>query len=822
MTLNGNRPGGRASKRRQNPTSRKGTDMSHRNALFSLVTLGLMLCCGTTGALDLARPQPTSFHCRGARYVAEIFPPKSRRNPGDKPLCYLYQVGYRGAARKIDARLKWKAELINDQTTYYRMPHEALVSRDGLLVTLNDYGRIGYKNAVVIYASEGKLVKSWHLDQLIPNNELKQIGLDMRGRWWNREARYFFLKKPARLYILLKTGKMLKLSLKDGAFQYGDPDGFPELAAVMAKRHPDEEVKVWATSLQFSSVTDVLGVAPEAKIVATKEIKESVAAWMKEVRADNFSGQSNPEILATKPELLLPVLKTYEKDPLHKVRYAAYNTAWLVARRSSNRLFRQDVVDWLISSGKNPKMWPYNCGYLLGRPEIFVSTDFSAAARATILELLNQEDPPRNIIRISGVADIPEAKPRLEELSRTDNHAWDASLALARMGSKKHIAACIKKIETYPDPVRRVCVYLDFLAYIRQPEVIPVLRKYLDSEERLPGSNDVPSVRHCHYALRSLSWCLKEFPVKEGDIGYKQAEIDACRKWIKEQKEFHFIRRFADLAWVNAKPPKAKAIVAVATHLPDGTKKLTDKELAAKIELAASAQTNPHVRFEAVRLLAISRFTPKSAEVLLDIACDPKVGRTTRGYAVMGVGNLSIHLPEDMQAPIKKRLREALATELTDTPDGIVRRLIAWGDAGYVQEILGDNLAGYAMEIDVLRATPDPAASERLWQLYLKCPKGARTEHYKRRAKIGGALATREDKRGIDILVKLLPVGKAPGAQYRSNNYNFIARKIRQDFGYKGGNYRRSLEKAVPKMIDWWKKNRDEFEFHGRARKGRD
>lgn len=239
--------------------------MNHRTALFSLVTIGLMLCCGSARAMDLARPQPTSYPCRGSGYVAEIFPPKSRQNPGDKPVCYLYQMGYPGGTWKIDARLKWKAELINDQTTYYRMPHEALVSRDGHLVTLNDYSRIGYKNAVVIYGSDGKPVKSWHLDQLVPKDELKQIALTMHGRLWNQDAKYYFLRRPARFYILLKTGRAMEFSLKDGAFKYGTPADFPDLAAVTKKRHSDEQAKVWAISLRFSSITDVLEARKEKR-----------------------------------------------------------------------------------------------------------------------------------------------------------------------------------------------------------------------------------------------------------------------------------------------------------------------------------------------------------------------------------------------------------------------------------------------------------------------------------------------------------------------------------------------------------------------------
>ena len=97
--------------------------MRHRTALISLITLGLVLCCGVALALDLPNPEPTSFRSRGFGYVAEIFPPKSRQNPGVKPLCYLYRVNYIDTHWNVNARLKWQAKL-----TTRRMAHEAVAS----------------------------------------------------------------------------------------------------------------------------------------------------------------------------------------------------------------------------------------------------------------------------------------------------------------------------------------------------------------------------------------------------------------------------------------------------------------------------------------------------------------------------------------------------------------------------------------------------------------------------------------------------------------------------------------------------------------------
>ena len=62
-----------------------------------LIGLLAVLLGASARADDWVRPEPTSFHSRGFGYVAEIFPPRSRQNSGDKPLCYFYELGYPGS-----------------------------------------------------------------------------------------------------------------------------------------------------------------------------------------------------------------------------------------------------------------------------------------------------------------------------------------------------------------------------------------------------------------------------------------------------------------------------------------------------------------------------------------------------------------------------------------------------------------------------------------------------------------------------------------------------------------------------------------------------
>jgi hypothetical protein len=257
----------------RSPDSSRATPGSRRRgahgvSLVVIAGLWLALFASRAAADDWVRPEPTGFHSRGFFYVAEIFPPQSRQNAGDKPLCYFYAMGYAGSGWKVDARLVWKAPLVNSTG-----PYQAVLSPEGDLVTLNEHGRVGYDNAVVIYRRDGSLVKAYTLDDLLPakvislNENEAKIPISMSSRWWTRDAAYYLLAQPARFYVALPWGSALEFLLENGKVSYAPAAEFPEFAALRRKEAADaargmfhstnEEVEVWSTSLRFSSMTDV-------------------------------------------------------------------------------------------------------------------------------------------------------------------------------------------------------------------------------------------------------------------------------------------------------------------------------------------------------------------------------------------------------------------------------------------------------------------------------------------------------------------------------------------------------------------------------------
>lgn len=204
---------------------------------------------------DRPAPEPRSFHSRGFGYVAEVFPPRSRQNPGERPVAYLYAVGYPGRGWDLDARLVASVTLPHEES-----PAEAVVSQAGHLVTLDDYYKPGEANAVVLVDSVGHLVGAYALTDLLHEDEILAVGRSDCGIQWRDGARYYFLLQPVpRFYIVLSSGLVLEFRLGDGAFGRGRAGAFPDLLQVMGQDFANEEVAPWATSLRFSSITDVLG-----------------------------------------------------------------------------------------------------------------------------------------------------------------------------------------------------------------------------------------------------------------------------------------------------------------------------------------------------------------------------------------------------------------------------------------------------------------------------------------------------------------------------------------------------------------------------------
>lgn len=215
----------------------------------------IAVLAGAGATCDPLAPEPQSFHSRGFGVVAEVFPPGSRHNAGERPRIYTYEVGYPGPRWDVDARRVWSATL-----QHGHFPHDAVVSMEGHVVTLDDYFQVGGENAVVLLDRLGRELRAYGLSDLLTEAEIADLEWSDCGILWRTGAGYYFLLGASpRFYVVLGGGPVLEFDLVSGALRRGANEAFPELAEILAKPWPNEEAEVWRTSLRFSSLTDLVG-----------------------------------------------------------------------------------------------------------------------------------------------------------------------------------------------------------------------------------------------------------------------------------------------------------------------------------------------------------------------------------------------------------------------------------------------------------------------------------------------------------------------------------------------------------------------------------
>jgi hypothetical protein len=215
----------------------------------TIAVVVLVLLSTTARADDWPAAQPQGWHAQGFGKVAEMFPRKSRHNPSDKPVLFVYDVPP-GATSGAGAKLAWKATLPNREA-----PYEAIVSTEGHVVLLDDWANLGHDNAVVIYDPKGTLIARKKLDDLVPA-AVANRDRSVSSRYWRNDAKYRFDLEQKLLQIQLKGGETVQLSLATGKHSYFATNA-PKLRRI-------EDTQVWPLNLRFSSITD-LQVAPPPK-----------------------------------------------------------------------------------------------------------------------------------------------------------------------------------------------------------------------------------------------------------------------------------------------------------------------------------------------------------------------------------------------------------------------------------------------------------------------------------------------------------------------------------------------------------------------------
>lgn len=296
---------------------------------------------------------------------------------------------------------------------------------------------------------------------------------------------------------------------------------------------------------------------------AKKEVADELKTYLDELRPPKGYHEKTLQVTdilkKVDASVALEILKPYENDFVWLVRANVYSMGFEIIKPNKDIKIRQEMTNRLVKGLNDPDAYvkEHVGKYILFLP----SANFTDDAKKLIHQLLTAEKPGREEVLACGVADMKEEMKRLEVLltgeSADENLRrpsgvwwgsiwWASRLARARMGSKSDIKHCIELVESYEETTR-VSNLLHQLSYVRQPEVVELLQKYLNSDKRLPRVKETaPGSLYASYVMAYLAEMLDDFPIKnEGareSRAYSEKEIKQIREWMSEQKEWKFIR----------------------------------------------------------------------------------------------------------------------------------------------------------------------------------------------------------------------------------------------------------------------------------------
>ena len=267
---------------------------------------------------------------------------------------------------------------------------------------------------------------------------------------------------------------------------------------------------------------------------------------------------SDAQLKAANPSQILNLLTVYEKDTDWSVKRMAYHYEMQLARLHPTPEIKQEVTLRLIKELVDPNS--SNSRHFYKWLKSFSKDDFNNTSKTLIRQSLSRIKPGSKKTRIvlaCGVANVTDQLSRLEEMlidevaysKRTGQkwyrtEGWCARLARARMGIKEDIDKCIELVNSTKHKGLGVLNLLHDIGYIRQPAAINFLKNYVDSDKLLsPVKPTAPGEPVAAYVIDILTVCLVDFPIERREgRGYKQHEIELCRKWMAKQTEWK-IRR---------------------------------------------------------------------------------------------------------------------------------------------------------------------------------------------------------------------------------------------------------------------------------------
>jgi hypothetical protein len=242
----------------------------------------------------------------------------------------------------------------------------------------------------------------------------------------------------------------------------------------------------------------------------------------------------------------LQSLHNYTSHESEDLRRDVYAMLWRMGSASDDGQTRRIIVDIMLEGVRSDNS--FIRGQILKWLQDFEQADFGERAISILKNLPLQQPDASAVIRLIGIAKIQETVPLLRSIAdqKIDDEAaaqwfarseWAARLALARMGDVDGIQRVVSKVDDAQDIVVRATILFKDLAYTRRPAAFDALRRYLNSDHRLPAlrSNMKGRLEAC-YAAAVLAEHLENFPDKKTD--FDESDLARVRTWANAQREW--------------------------------------------------------------------------------------------------------------------------------------------------------------------------------------------------------------------------------------------------------------------------------------------
>jgi hypothetical protein len=258
-------------------------------------------------------------------------------------------------------------------------------------------------------------------------------------------------------------------------------------------------------------------------------------------------------------DTIISLVSEYKNHPVELVRSRVIGLAAQVAFKDSSeeiqkraiKMFVENVINDIYHNSK------FSIKYLINLSRLEY---YDESMKEMIRRGFREHEKTRERILLIGIAGLRDLIPDLQKIVDEDpdytkkhdrwvSPQWYAHCALARLGVEASIQHCIDMVESVESVDKRLMFRMKYIAYMRQPAGMRVLKKYLDSDG-MDSSGDF-RLSHAQRVYDLLERTMDDFPVMEkipkGSIHKTRKEIrddtiNEARAYMADEANWKIIR----------------------------------------------------------------------------------------------------------------------------------------------------------------------------------------------------------------------------------------------------------------------------------------